>query len=81
MQIHSRSKIMVRVIKALIKIVPNKLCFDGIVEKWNSVLKAIMNIYSADSRVGLLKAFFFFGFFMVDFVFKKATGVMADKRA
>ena len=40
-----------------------------------------MNIYSADSRVGLLKAFFFFGFFMVDFVFKKATGVMADKRA
>ena len=81
MQIHSRSKIMVRVIKALIKIVANKLCFDGIVEKWNSVLKAIMNIYSADSRVGLLKAFFFFGFFMVDFVFKKATGVMADERA
>ena len=81
MQIHSRSKIMVMVIKALIKIMANKHCFDGIVEKWNSVLKAIMNIYSADSRVGLLKAFFFFGFFMVDFVFKKATGVMADEHA
>lgn len=69
---------MVMVIKALIKIVANKNCFDGIVEKWDSVLKAIMNIYSG---VGLLKAFFFFGLFMVDFVFKKATGVMADERA
>ena len=72
---------MVMIIKALIKIVANKLCFDGIAEKWNSLLKAIMNIYTADSGVGLLKAFFFFGFFMVEFVFKKATGVMADEPA
>ena len=34
MQIHSRYKTMVMVTKALIKIVANKHCFDGIVEKW-----------------------------------------------
>ena len=48
MQIHSKSAFMVMAIKILIKIVT----FDGIVEKWNSVLKAIVNIYSLVAGVG-----------------------------